>query len=329
VASCRRVEVSVTDRFGEVTTVEDQICANEDGAAPPRAWIEISDRRVVGQNMQGAARIVLSRLWIDDREVEDGAELPDDGACHVIEMLVADEEGRIGLDQRFACGDPDAPRIALGADPTFCPRRSETLRICAEVIDPLGRGVEPIAGEPVPLDDCAGLIPSSYVDRIVVRGETGDGVIHGSMIACTAPSEGRPNLLFAQTARTVTVVRGETRSAAVSVYGGEPPYSVEGALDGTSNIGISRSGIAGPVASIDLSVPRSGTWDLLELVVTDSRGLTAAVTASVATMDPTMMMMPPVGQDPQAAVSFGCSAPGVDGIAWWILIALPLFWRRR
>jgi hypothetical protein len=255
-------------------------------------------------------------MWIGDREVDLIATLPDDGECHVVEMMAADAEGRIGLDQRYICRDPDAPRIALGADPTFCPRPGETLRLCAEVLDPLERGVDPIGGEPVPLDDCAGMIASPALERIVVRGETKNGITYGSILACTAPPFGRPNLVFATLPAEVFVVRGESRAAQLQIHGGEPPYQLDGRLEGSTTIGISRT--VDDSTTVELSVPSRGSWNLLSISVTDARGLMATATASVSTTDPVMMMTPPQALDQVACTSF----PGEGSL--WILLGLIL-----
>ena len=333
VASCRRVEVAVTDRFGRVTVVDEQICASEDGATPPRATINLmpgDPPRVEGQFQEGAATVTLTRLWIDDEEVlGTGADLPEAEGCHVVDLLVADSEGHIGLDQRFVCSDDEAPRIAVGADPSFCPRASETLRACAEVIDPLGRGVEAIGGEPVPLDGCAGLIASRQVDRIVVRGESGAGVIAGSMIACTAPSSGRPNLLFARLPALVSVTRGGVSTVLLSIDGGEPPYQLDGRLIGSSTIGFSRSAIVESTLLLELSAPGSGDWERLEVEISDARGLLASANASVSTADPLPNNLDPM-QGAQAALSCQ-SLSGASGGAWLLLLlgAIPSLRRRR
>jgi MYXO-CTERM domain-containing protein len=333
VASCRRVEVSVTDRFGELTTTSRQVCAYDGTSRPPEANIDVragDPITVSAESVAGADRVVVTRLWIDDREAEGGfGELANDGQCHAVELLVADAQGRVGIDQRLVCPDGETPRIVVGADPTFCPQRGGILRACAEVIDPLGEGVDAIGGERVPLDGCAGLPVPSGVDRIVVRGETGGGVTHGSMIACTAPSSGRANLVFAALPALVNVVRGESKSAVLSIYGGEPPYAIDGSLEGSTTIGISRAGVDDALPAIELRVPAAGTWDRLELTITDARGLTAVATASVSTTSPPPMTMPPpMNSQPQSAVGFGCTATSGEA-GWWMLGLLIVFLRRR
>ncbi len=328
VASCRRVQVSVTDRFGTVTTVDRQICANESGSRPPRATIGVeigTPMTAVAQVEEGDARVTITHLWIDDVEVSGTrGELPEDGACHVVDLLVADVEGRIGLDQRIVCRDPDAPRIEVGGDPSFCPPLGETLRACAEVIDPLGRGVTPIEGAALPLDGCGETAASARVERVLVSGAAGSGRIHGSMIACRAPSIGRPNLLFVRAPSALVVTRGAARSTEIQIDGGEPPFSVTARLFGSETIDVSPTVVGESSATLSLRVPDSGDWSRFEVRVTDTRGLEAVGTATVTTMfaDPT---------GPQSATAIGCSAfPGEGAALLWILIgAIPLLRRRR
>lgn len=330
VASCRRVEVTVTDRFGEETSRSRQVCALEEGARPPEASIELegSDPVVVTAGVKaGTATITVIQLFVDDILV-DGiqAEIPRDG-CHVVDLMVADAEGRIGVDQRVVCDRRDEASIWVGATPSFCVRSDEPFTVCSEADAPFGEEVSPISGDEIPLGECVELPRPEGLTRYVVRGDTDEARIHGAIFGCTAPDKGRPVLMFARIGSLYSARKGETGQFTVFIDGGQPPFSVTGVLrdDSTSE----RETVSSEDRVVGLPIPISLSADdsTLEVTVTDSRDQRASATATIELMNPSMSSPPPNGVSQDAG--FSCAASRGEGAIFTLLLPLAALLLRR
>lgn len=331
VAGCRRVAVTVTDRFGEETTQSRQICALEEGARPPQASIEVEggEPMIATAGVRaGTATVTITRLWVDDALAEgETAEIPADGACHVIDLMAADAEGRIGVDQRVVCAGREASSIWVGAMPGFCVRPGETFTVCSEVDAAFGVEVSPVSGDAIPPGACAELPAPVGLERYVVRGDTEEARLHGSLLGCTAPDKGRPVLMFARIGDDYSARTGGTGRFPIFIDGGQPPFTVTGILRRES-AAVSET-VSSPDGDLELLIPIPATFDFttLEVRVTDSRNQHASATASIDELEP-----PPAAADPQFAsegVASCTTARGEDLLLSLLLPFTLLLWSRR
>jgi hypothetical protein len=318
IASCRRVEVTVTDRFGEDTTADAQACATEDGFMPPRARIRIDGSTARAIAEQGDATVTGVELWIDGAPAE-GTEAVLAEGCHVIDLLVADAEGRIGVDQRTTC-PTGGPRIWVGASPSFCPPFGQPIRVCTEVDDPTGQGLSPGQGGDLPLDTCIERAAPLEPQPMLARGEAGGGAFHGSALGCVS-APGRPTLVFARIDEAYVLARGKTERITVSVDGGEGPFVVQGELRGRGG-STETASVSTSFADLSFDLPANAEITELRVTVSDGRGLVSTASAKV-TMSTVPTMPPPSNGISSAEI--GCTqASGLPVIAlvmpFWILM---------
>jgi hypothetical protein len=292
VAACRFVELEATTSLGEVLTATRTVCVGDARGRPPIASFKIDDPGAgfplgaVAHAVPTTDRIAIVRRWLDDKELSaDTVEIPKDGACHALDLLVADRKGRIGIDHRTLCTRSDAPILWIGASPgPFAPSTSAQ-QLCSEGVDPRGGALVETAGT-VPLNGCAAPMPApAGVSRQVVRARSGgDPESTASILLATAPSTDPRTLLFARLPDMVFGIQGIELSAVLEIFGGAPPYRVTVSLTKT-NGGAVVAGTADPVnamgdTTVRIARPESGSHRL-DVTVTDGRGMEATASAGV------------------------------------------------
>lgn len=352
--ACRNISLEVTTLSGEVHEGDGQACARRDlGGVPPQATLSITrtngDFRVSGQVVTGSGALLSTELWIDGERQGDGlvVTVPDDDSCHVADLLAYDNGGVYALAQRVFCGDPDAPRLHLGA-PDFCPPASERLEVCSQAAHPLGLSLSARTNN-FTLDGCTPAAPApTFLDRRYVEAVDPMGrVARASVFTCTRPSDGSKNLFFLAPLTPMVAQVSSAWRLELTNGGGVPPFVGEVVLSNQGGV-ISTE----PIDRLDTELgPLPAAVGVYQVAVqlTDGRGLTARTqgTLELKLEIPDGGVRPDggprpdagggpdagPGRDAGAASALGTTAgcQGVEGSGggfWWGL-ALVVFLRRR
>jgi hypothetical protein len=286
IASCRRVEIQATTVLGDTLTATKSVCIGDDKGRPPNASFTMRDPLTAVTNMTAATdRIAIVRRWLDDRSIAaDPVSIPNDGACHALDLLVSDAKGRIALDRRSICTSTAAPILWMGAAPSPFVVAGQKMKLCAEGVDPLGGTLEKTSGD-VPLDGCTpDSDPPSSIVRDTLRARRGRGVEStASIFVALAPAQNPRTLLFADLPFMPNAVAGDEVMTELDVVGGLPPYTI--AVTVTPPSGRALAGSADPVdaaGKTQVHVPaQEAGMIMVDVVVRDARGLAASAQTTV------------------------------------------------
>ncbi|MBI4821187.1 MAG: hypothetical protein HY791_33315 [Deltaproteobacteria bacterium] len=296
---CRRVEVAVTDLFGEQLLATTQVCVGE----APQASVELQVGAGATTVRLDSASENWARLWLDRAEVTPrGFLVPNDGACHAVDSVVIGPSGGVGMDRRTLCS-PDAPLVWVGSAEAAPPSGGQR-RLCLEAADPLGR--ELTTSE----SGCFTSSPVVGVTRTVVTASAGGLTSFASLI--TIPAEGIFELKVFEL--EVPEPRLHSRAVELGVFGGTPPFAALAVDDAGRELEVTTQGRTLRVTGVEGAV---------EVSVTDAkrRKVRARIT--------------PPGQPSFASAqsdSAGCSAapgPTMSTLMILGLLMSSLGWRRR
>lgn len=331
IASCRRVGAEVTTVLGETASDANQLCARGPNGSPPRVEIDVTNLVATARATRGSSRVVITRMWVDDRPPVDGGEpltIADDGACHAVDALAVDDEGRVGFERRTVCTGPDAPRAWIGFD-SLCPPLGGTQTICNEIDHPLGLGVKTSTNSEMDVDDCVTMPAPDMLTRHVLVGEDDNGRrIFAGAFACGAPAGGPPRLFFAEVPEAATPGRtGRSLTVRPSLYGGSPPFditvrspgiltTVAGENSSDPRIEIRRLPVVGAEEVVDFPISVS---------IVDADGLRAEAEGIIQVAGEMVVVVPPG----TASSASGCTTAPPPMTPWLCLIALGVFVRRR
>jgi hypothetical protein len=288
IASCRRVEVRVTTDLGETATATRAVCLGDVEGQPPIARLVIEDRGegpvIIRARFDARTDPVrVRRFWIDDREEEgDLGELVRDGGCHAVDLLIADERGRIGLDRRRICTGVDAPRVWLGAMPASFVPVADTLTVCGDTDHPAALDLVRTQGN-LPIRGCEAIAVPASVRREVVRVRDTSGIEStASLIFGAAPSRAAPRLFFAELRNAVTVREPAPVEVDVDLFGGEGPFAITATLASLTAKTTDFERVEETTSSLRLRFDPPATGDYsLELAIVDARGLEARASGLV------------------------------------------------
>lgn len=346
--ACRNLSLEVTTLSGELHVGDGQACAlGKSGAAPPRAELFVTRRgggfEVRGQVDDGAEDLLAIELWIDGEQHSGGlvVTVPEDQDCHVADLLAFDRGGLYAVAQRIFCGDPDAPRLHLGA-PDHCPAVGEPLQVCSQGAHPLGLDLLARTNNFV-LDGCTtpASAPAYFARRYVEAIDPTGRVARASVFTCTRPNDGSANLFFlAPIAPLTAQVSGPWRLT-LTTGGGVPPFVGEVVLSNEGGVVSSQTldGLDTPLGPLPAEV---GLYQVA-VQLTDGRGLEARTQGTLTlTRDAPDAGVPPDGgvrpdagpgkdAEPSSALSTSAGCQDVSGsggsLAWCLLLFLSL--RRR
>jgi MYXO-CTERM domain-containing protein len=325
-ASCTAVEVEAFTAFGETLTATSAVCAtDENGARAPSLRLTLRNGRAETVIKEGDAGLIFLRSWIDGVEQLEQPEsvlLPDTPGCHAVDVLAADEGGRIGIAQKTICSGVDDPQLWIGGQPNNLLPVFESFSICSVSAHPLGLELSRTAGETM-LDTCGSMrlapksIEHQFVSAVDPRGVT----TTGSAFFAAYSAEGPRTLFFAVAPSRLSWTNGRAGSFTLSLYGGVPPYE----LRGISTTSIEETP---DLLRVGLTVTSAVGPHDFPLTITDARGLEAKVMLEV-TVNPGS-----IGPDPgfPADTTAACNHTRTDreSSAWLALLAFAvLLWRRR
>ncbi|MEQ9495555.1 MAG: hypothetical protein RIT81_01825 [Deltaproteobacteria bacterium] len=319
---CRWVEAEVTTLRGDVERANTQACVEDTPDEAPRAElvveVEGSETRVRGRARDGKVATLFTRMWVDDRGPFDGdaaAVIDVAKDCHVVDVLVADADGRVSFLSRRFCA-ADAPRAWVGPS-AVCPPIGATQSLCADVEHPLGLDVETSSVSEIDRDDCTTERVDGRLDRrvFVVRDERGMRG-YASAFMCGSAPNGR--MMFADDPSPVSAEAGSFVTFRTTVYGGTPPFSVSS--DGPRVTVQSQ----GAEPTFELEAPIFGDrMQTVEVTLQDAEG-------RVATFDVQLRLAPGSIISPSSDEGASCRTTTGSEVGLFALLgAVLLFLRRR
>ncbi len=319
---CRWIEAQVTTLRGDVERANTQACVEDAPDEAPRAElvveVEGSETRVRGRARDGKIATLFTRMWVDDRGPFDG----DDAVvidvakdCHVVDVLVADEDGRVSFLSRRFCA-ADAPRAWVGPS-AVCPPVGATQSLCADVEHPLGLDVQTSSVSEIDRDDCLTERVRGRLERRVLVVEDTRGMRgYASAFTCGSAPNGR--MMFADDPSPISVEAGSSATFRTTVYGGTPPFTVSS--DG-SRVTVQSQG-AEP--AFEIQAPIFGDrMQTVGVTLQDAEG-------RVATFDVQLRLAPGSIISPSSDEGASCrTTTGSEAGLFALLAAVLLFVRRR